>query len=916
MRTELEQMALIERYLQGAMGQAEQQQFEAKLANDPALRQELALQKLLVKAVERQGLKEELAALHAQLYPAGPAAATVPPRPNSPPARARWLRPRNLALAAMLTLGAGLCEVPLPPQWRTESSVVASAPAFTPTFAGFDVPFQTLEVEAGAGRAFRLASGSQVRVPAGAFVDQRGQPVAGQVQLRYREFHQAAEIIASGIPMEYQNGVFESGGMFELRGQQGGVPVYIAPGKRIEVKLASFTDDPGFKHYYLEEPAAPPLALNGLGLVPTAHAQDARLSTRWLELGPTNIEPNIFKKNRLDSLVKIRLAQAQAKAQAANGGDGDGPASALPATTPLDNRWEFRLQVSAKKPESDTLNLQAVMDGKGRVQLVPRQRPRMANPSKQLRQKTAFLQFLADNPLIWRYAGRLAAEEHPNLARNRWVLDQTWTSVHLQAPLFVPKRRLTPQGPSPQTQPRFVAFSPDSRLMLLGRDGQVELWNTQGGLLHTFRGYHFATFAPHAPQVLLANAQEAHLADFSGQAGVRYRASRPTKFSRLEFSADGQRVLGFGTDEVVRVWQQDGTLISQLKDSRKSWFVEATFNTADGKQVLAQAHDGEVLLYNDSGQVIDKPGQFPASVPKFGLPDPSLRARADRKTFTHWARMPNKRGDSVQINQRKVISALYILQNDLPVDWLRLDDPRQQIVQAHFAPDGQALVVSADDGHLYLWQRNLSDSVQRMELANDQYSFVTHVRKANPQPLLANSRPAARKLDSLLALYLAEAKAQNAEEQAKLEAEANVLRTFGVEKFGVYNIDRLYHDPAVVAVQATLDLGTPALNQQLADQGARAYYLTGARGNVVIRLFPSDLRRLPLSPQGQNQLLVLLPGQRVARYGPAEFAKLDWAQLRLTQQCDFRFTVAPQPVQSLAQWQALLGQASTGAPNG
>jgi WD40 repeat protein len=926
MRTELEQMALIERYLQGALGQAETQQFEAKLAIDPLLRQEVALQKMLVKAVERQGLKQELEALHAQLYPTKPlvVAEVKGERPDTHrrSVLARFLNLKSLALAAVLAVGVGLCDVPLTQQWA--APLANQSPAFEPTFAGFDVPFQALEVDAAAGKAFRLASGSQVRVPAGAFVDKDGEPVVGKVQLNYREFHQAAEIIASGIPMEYQGGVFESGGMFELRGQQGAEPVFIAEGKRIEVKLASFTDDPDFKHYYLHEPGGNRVAVvGGSGLVPTAQAQDTRQPrAEWAEIGPSNLEPNTLKQRQLDSLGKLIYAQARAKAQLAIGQEGDGdPAPAEEAQAVLDSRWEFKLKVSPATGDGDGPDLQLSIGSNGNIQAAPgqgrRSRPALTDTTMQELRQLAFMQMLAENPITWRYAGRSAVEEHPNLTRNRWVLDETWTDVRLQAPLYVPKRRLTQKSGSPLAQPKFVTFSPDSRYLLLGKEGEVELWNTQGELLHTFRGYHFATFAPHTPQLLLANASEAHLADLAGQVATRFRAKVPTRFTRLEPSANSQRILGFGTDEVIRIWTREGKLLCEMKDSRKSWFIEATFDNPEGTRVLVKAHDGEVFLFDDKGEVKNKLKEFARVVPKFGPSDLGLEAQPGKKTFVHRAKGVNRQGDSVQLATRSVLPALTIWQNDKPIDWLRLDNLRQEFVQSHFAPDGEVLLVSANDGQLYLWQRNQADSVQRLELSNNQFSFVTYVRKPAPASTLANTREPAPSLDDLMAPYLAEVEDLFADVKAKIEAEANVLRAFGVEQFGVYNIDRVYQDESAIAVRATLDLGTPELNQQLAaDQSFRAYYLTGQRGNVVIRLHAGNLAKLPLSPSGQNQLLVLLPGERVARYGPAEFAKLNWADLRRSGQHHFQLLLTPQPVQSLTEWRALLGLASPGAANG
>src|SRR5882724_3341097 len=60
MRNELQQIEKIEQYLKGLLPDAERKAFEAQLANDPALREELRLQQELVKGIERAALKQQV----------------------------------------------------------------------------------------------------------------------------------------------------------------------------------------------------------------------------------------------------------------------------------------------------------------------------------------------------------------------------------------------------------------------------------------------------------------------------------------------------------------------------------------------------------------------------------------------------------------------------------------------------------------------------------------------------------------------------------------------------------------------------------------------------------------------------------------------------------------------------------------
>jgi len=116
-------------------------------------------------------------------------------------------------------------------------------PCIAPPVAGLNIPYTTYKVNVAKGGAFDFKTGSTFTVPENAFVDENGKPVKGEVELRYREFHDAADFFVAGIPMTYDSaGVkyqFESAGMIEMLAYQDGKQVNMAPGKTINIELAS-----------------------------------------------------------------------------------------------------------------------------------------------------------------------------------------------------------------------------------------------------------------------------------------------------------------------------------------------------------------------------------------------------------------------------------------------------------------------------------------------------------------------------------------------------------------------------------------------------------------------------------------------------------------------------------------------------
>jgi hypothetical protein len=112
-----------------------------------------------------------------------------------------------------------------------------------PPISKLNVPYTSYKVKAEQGATIKHKSNSKIIIPKKAFVDKQGHDIVGEVEIKYREFHNQADIIASGIPMTYDSaGVqshFESAGMIDIKGYQNGAPVFINPKKQITVEFSS-----------------------------------------------------------------------------------------------------------------------------------------------------------------------------------------------------------------------------------------------------------------------------------------------------------------------------------------------------------------------------------------------------------------------------------------------------------------------------------------------------------------------------------------------------------------------------------------------------------------------------------------------------------------------------------------------------
>ncbi|MCH8330079.1 MAG: hypothetical protein IH946_01655 [Bacteroidetes bacterium] len=134
--------------------------------------------------------------------------------------------------------------------------VVEIDPFIEPPLKEVNIPFQTFLVNTDAGGEYEYKTGSSFNIPANAFVDAKGAPIEGTVDIQYREFHDPWEFFVSGIPMHYDSAgdyQLESAGMIEILASKDGEEVFLAPEKQIDVMMRTGHGGNDFNVYFLDE---------------------------------------------------------------------------------------------------------------------------------------------------------------------------------------------------------------------------------------------------------------------------------------------------------------------------------------------------------------------------------------------------------------------------------------------------------------------------------------------------------------------------------------------------------------------------------------------------------------------------------------------------------------------------------------
>lgn len=166
---------------------------------------------------------------------------------------------KHLMVATLLAATAVACKQQSKHSDFSESSSKQSNKFIKPPIEGVDVAMNEMRIDPNKPNLLKpkLSAGSTISIPAGAIVNSDGSAVKGEIIIKYREFHDAADLFVSGIPMEMKtNGKtehFETAGMFEIRAEDSyGNALAVNPELGIKVRMGSFNSDSSFRFFYLD----------------------------------------------------------------------------------------------------------------------------------------------------------------------------------------------------------------------------------------------------------------------------------------------------------------------------------------------------------------------------------------------------------------------------------------------------------------------------------------------------------------------------------------------------------------------------------------------------------------------------------------------------------------------------------------
>lgn len=113
-----------------------------------------------------------------------------------------------------------------------------------------NIAYKTYQVNPLKDEKIVLESGTTIEIDKGSLAANN---LNEKVEIKVREFNDAASVFISGIPMDCQKDAFESAGMIEIKGEQNGKEVKINPDKPIDITLVPTKDPESFAFWKLNE---------------------------------------------------------------------------------------------------------------------------------------------------------------------------------------------------------------------------------------------------------------------------------------------------------------------------------------------------------------------------------------------------------------------------------------------------------------------------------------------------------------------------------------------------------------------------------------------------------------------------------------------------------------------------------------
>ncbi len=136
------------------------------------------------------------------------------------------------------------------------AGMAAIRSAIVPPLNGTNVPYETFSFNATTGDTLFTMNGSVIIFPGNAVINNKGEIVNGNIEIRTREFNDAFDYSIAGLPMDYDSAgtkyQFISSGMIDISAYQNGEVLKVNPEAKPQLHLVSTNKERNTNLYILD----------------------------------------------------------------------------------------------------------------------------------------------------------------------------------------------------------------------------------------------------------------------------------------------------------------------------------------------------------------------------------------------------------------------------------------------------------------------------------------------------------------------------------------------------------------------------------------------------------------------------------------------------------------------------------------
>ncbi|OJJ21005.1 hypothetical protein BKI52_10550 [marine bacterium AO1-C] len=195
------------------------------------------------------------------------------------------------------------------------------------------------------------------------------------------------------------------------------------------------------------------------------------------------------------------------------------------------------------------------------------------------------------------------------------------------------------------------------------------------------------------------------------------------------------------------------------------------------------------------------------------------------------------------------------------------------------------------------------EQVYKLTLHSVDNNFYTYVYLNNvTQRLIKKHRSAMLKLyGNLLRQQVLEIKQREKRIQDFKKSNTQLIRSFQIKEFGIYNWDRLLKEEGQVPFVASFDFGKPVDHNLVV-----IYLISEVDGKIVIPFYKDSWEYFSINPDASNKLLAILPDNQIALLDSKALGKIDWQKVKSAKAYKFNMSISKRAINQLNDLNKLL----------